>query len=180
MAQIPANRTHTLSAADTQLASSTNPLEVSVQRLTETLSVNTISPYAAARAAVKLWAGLPDDGTVSKTFFFTGNMLNTQLYPSTLSLGVGKNGTAYWLETAAAAYQGKGKFYFVDERTPEGESTMLAIDGDAHAVEFWKLAEEEKEQKHWCWTFVKGKGYVGNKLVSCSCMLMCVPLAESL
>lgn len=127
--------------------------------------MNTISPYGAAQAAIKRWQTLPDDGTVSKTFLYTGNMANTQLYPATVALGVGKNGAAYWLETAAAAYQGKYKFYFVDERTPEGESTMREIDGDAHGVEFWRLAEEEKGQKHWCWTFVKGKGYVGNKLV---------------
>lgn len=64
-----------------------------------------------------------------------------------------------------ATYNGKYKFYFVDERTEDGESTMRSIDGEAHAVEFWRLAEEIKEQSHWNWTFVKGKGYVQNRVV---------------
>lgn len=70
-----------------------------------------------------------------------------------------------WIETAAAAYKGKYKFYFVDERTEDGETTGISIDGAAHAVEFWRLAEEIKEQSHWNWTFVKGQGYVQNKVV---------------
>lgn len=132
-----------------------------MQRFTEILAVNTISAYAAAVQATKLWSTLPD--TVSKTFLYTGNMTSTQLWPGTHTLGVGKNATAYWIETAVATYKGKYKFYFVDERTEDGESTLQFIDGEAHAVEFWKLAEEMPEQGHWCWTFVKGKGYVKNK-----------------
>lgn len=64
-----------------------------------------------------------------------------------------------------AAYKGRYKFYFVDERTEEGESTMQLIDGEAHAETFWHLAEDLKEQSHWNWTFVKGKGYMKNKVV---------------
>lgn len=116
--------------------------------------------------AVKHWAHLPN--SASKTFLYTGNMTTTQLWPSTHTLGVGKNATLYWLETAAAAYAPKGyKFYFVDERNEAGESVMQAIDGEAHAVEYWRLAEEIREQRPEVnWTFVKGKGgYVQNHIV---------------
>lgn len=61
--------------------------------MVETLAVNVTSPYAAAVQAVKLWSTLPD--TPSKTFLFTGNMTSTQLWPTTHSLGIGKNATAY-------------------------------------------------------------------------------------
>lgn len=102
--------------------------------------------------------------------------MNTQLYPLSHSLGMGKNATAYFLETAAVAYHGRFRFYFADERTPEGESTMADIDGDAHGVEYLKLvngvAEEHarnsesagqaqgQAQGPWDWTFVKGQGYL--------------------
>lgn len=55
------------------------------------------------------------------------------------------------------------KFYYIDERTYDGESTMQFIDGEAHAVVFWHLAEEVKQQSHWNYTFVKGEGYVRNE-----------------
>lgn len=80
-------------AYDVQMVDPENPLQLSAQRLTESLAVNVTSPYIAAAQAVKLWSTLPD--TVSKTFLFTGNMTTTQLWPSTNMLGIGKNGTAY-------------------------------------------------------------------------------------
>jgi NAD(P)-dependent dehydrogenase (short-subunit alcohol dehydrogenase family) len=152
-------------AYDTQIVSSNNPLDVSVERLTETLAVNTISPYTAAKLATRGWATLPD--TASKTFMFTGNMMNTQVWLATHNLGISKNATAYWLEVAANVpeYKEKGySFYYVDERDAEGETVSMNIDGEAHAVEFWRLSQL-KEQSHWCWTFVKGTagGYVRNK-----------------
>lgn len=48
--------------------------------------------------------------------------------------------------------------YYVDERGADGESVMLAIDGEAHALEFWRLAHRVVGQGHWAWTFVKGGG----------------------
>ncbi|KAF3765033.1 NAD(P)-binding protein [Cryphonectria parasitica EP155] len=152
-------------AFDVQVVDSTHPLQVSTARLTESLAVNVVSPYTAAVEAVRRWKVLPDDGTVSKTFLFTGNMSTTQAWPFSHSLGIGKNGTAYWLETAAATYKGDkhGRFYYVDERGEDGESVYHLNDAAAHADEFWKLSEEVKGQSHWNWTFVKGKGYVRNR-----------------
>lgn len=139
------------------------PLQVSAKRVTEALAVNTVSPHEAARLAIKGFASLPADA--SKTFIFTGNPYHRELMTTNLVLGVGKSGSAYWVEAAAKtpAYLKQGfKFYYVDERTPEGEASGLSIDGEAHAVEFWRLSHEIKEQSHWDWTFVKGTpdGYV--------------------
>lgn len=129
----------------------------------ESLAVNIASPHEAARLAVKGFAKLP--ASAAKTFMFTGNPYHRELQPTNLALGIGKSGTAYWLETAAKTpdYTSQGfKFYYVDERTPDGRATDLAIDGEAHAVEFWRLSHEIREQSHWDWTFVKGTpgGYV--------------------
>lgn len=115
------------------------------------------SAYTAARLAVKGWATLPASAT--KAYLYTGNMTNTQLFPSVHSLGMGKNAAAYFIEMAAAAYQKAGKdykFYYVDERDAKGASVFGDIDGGAHALEFWKLAHKVEGQSHWCWTFVKG------------------------
>ncbi|ROW15201.1 hypothetical protein VPNG_03058 [Cytospora leucostoma] len=144
-------------AYDGQIVSPADPIVVSAARLTEILAASVVSAYTAARLAIKGWASLP--ASASKTYLYTGNMQNTQLFPASLALGIGKNGVAYFIETAAAAYQQAGKdykFYYVDERGTDGESVMLAIDGEAHALEFWKLAHKVEGQSHWAWTFVKG------------------------
>lgn len=129
----------------------------------ESMAVNIASPYEAARLAIKGFASLP--ASAAKTFLFTGNPYHRQLQPTNVALGIGKTGTAYWIETAAKTteYQKQGfKFYYVDERTPEGNATNMDIDGEAHAVEFWRLSHEIPEQSHWNWTFIKNSpgGYV--------------------
>lgn len=142
--------------------SAADPITVSTARLTEILTVSTISAYAAARLAIKGWATLPE--SAAKAFFFVGNMTNTQVFPETHTLGIGKNATAYFIETAAEAYMRAGRdyrFYYVDERLENDESVMINIDGGAHALEFWKLAHEVDGQSHWCWTFVKGDAAKG-------------------
>lgn len=122
------------------------------------LSVSTISAYAAARLAVKGWSSLP--ASAPKAFLYVGNMTTTQLFPETHTLGMAKNAAAYFIETAAGAYRRAGRtdyrFYYVDERLESGESVMQDIDGEAHALEFWKLVAEVQGQGPWCWTFVKG------------------------
>lgn len=144
-------------AYDGQLVSVENPLTVSAARLTEILAVTVVSAYTAARLAIKGWSTLP--ASASKVYLYTGNMQTTQLFPGGHALGMGKNAAAYFIEMAASAYQKAGKdyrFYYVDERTPEGESVMRDIDGGAHALEFWKLVHKVEGQSHWCWTFFKG------------------------
>ncbi|KUI68969.1 1-deoxy-11-beta-hydroxypentalenate dehydrogenase [Cytospora mali] len=142
---------------DGQIVPLENPLSVSAARLTEIMAVTVVSAYTAARLAIKGWSTLP--ASASKTYLYTGNMQTTQLFPGFHALGMGKNAAAYFIEMAAAAYKENGKdykFYFVDERTADGESVMAGIDGEAHALEFWKLAHKVEGQSHWCWTFYKG------------------------
>lgn len=49
-------------------------------------------------------------------------------------------------------------FYYVDERTENGQPAMMKIDGPAHGEFVWQLAQQ-KEQGPWDATFVKGLGY---------------------
>jgi len=136
-----------------------DPLTLLVSDFATDLAVNVTSSYEAA----KCFAALPPSNH-NKVFIFTGNMEFSMLVPEVLSLGVGKNATAYVIETAANVYgiQGKGEkgfYYFGDERFEDGYPTMGKIDGEAHGEFYWELAQK-KEQGPWNATFVKGKGYV--------------------
>lgn len=51
------------------------------------------------------------------------------------------------------------RFYYADERTPEGKSVAQEVNGEAHAEHYFKLANGEVPIE-WHQTFVKGKGYV--------------------
>ncbi|KAF2806550.1 uncharacterized protein BDZ99DRAFT_423044 [Mytilinidion resinicola] len=136
---------------------------VSPQALEKNLKVNTVSAYAAAAAFADLPATAnPSDPNV---FIYTGNMQGALLVDQTMTLGVGKNATYYFIELAANTYGkatpagSKGFWYVADERTEKGYSVMTQIDGEAHA-EFYAELARSKEQKAWNATFVKGKGYV--------------------
>ncbi|EGR44646.1 uncharacterized protein TRIREDRAFT_112014 [Trichoderma reesei QM6a] len=100
--------------------------------------VNTFSAYVAAQLAVKGFAELPSDAP--KTFIYTGNKLNVMTLEPLLSFGM-------------------GKFYYADERKPNGEPAYDKLDAEAHGDYYVKLAEESF-QGPWHATFVKGKGYV--------------------
>ena len=50
------------------------------------------------------------------------------------------------------------RFYYADERKPDGSAAKSEIDGEAHAKHYIELAET-KEQGPWQQTFVKGVGY---------------------
>lgn len=49
------------------------------------------------------------------------------------------------------------RFYFADERQPDGKPAALERDGEAHADMYWKLAHEAKQSK-WQVTFTKEGG----------------------
>lgn len=50
------------------------------------------------------------------------------------------------------------RFYYADERKPDGSPAFRDVDGDAHAEMYVSLAEGD-EQGPWQQTFVKGVGY---------------------
>ncbi|EPQ55708.1 NAD P-binding protein [Gloeophyllum trabeum ATCC 11539] len=134
------------------------PLAVPIADFSKDLVVNAASAYAAAHEAVKGFAQLPADA--SKTFIYTGNILNVKQLPIFASLGAGKSATAHIVEAATLTYGNKGfKFYYADERTADGAPVASAIDGDAHADFYYELSQSPKQQP-WLATFVKGKGYV--------------------
>ena len=120
------------------------------------IAVNTTSVYAAASAALAGFRQLPD--AAPKVFIYTGNMQSTLIVPEVVSLGAGKNASAYLMETAAAAYGTKYHFYYADERLPDGRPLMAQLSGEAHAEFYYELATR-KTQGPWDATFVRGVGY---------------------
>jgi len=135
-----------------------DPFALSVSDFTKDLTVNTISTFAAAQAAVQGFAQLPE--SASRTFIYTGNIMNANyIIPPIMDLGVGKSASAHLIQTASAAYKEKGyKFYYADERFADGAPVYGALDGEAAGKHYVELSEG-KTQGPWQQTFVKGAGY---------------------
>lgn len=83
-----------------------DPLSVAPADFARDLKINTTSAFVAAQQAVLGFEKLPD--SASKTFIYTGNILNTTTIPQLLTLGVGKSATAHIIQSAAAAYSDRG------------------------------------------------------------------------
>ncbi|KAH8674945.1 hypothetical protein BGZ61DRAFT_361029 [Ilyonectria robusta] len=133
-----------------------DPLALGLADFTRDLNINTTSAFVAAQQAAIGFAKLPS--SASKTFIYTGNILNTTVMGPLLDLGVGKSATAHIIQSAAAAYKDRGyKFYYADERKPDG-SAAFSVDGEAHGKFYVELAEGES-QGPWQQAFVKGVGY---------------------
>ncbi|KAG3192182.1 hypothetical protein PC129_g25057, partial [Phytophthora cactorum] len=134
-----------------------DPLALSLADFTKSLAINTNSAFVAAQQAALGFAALPS--SASRTFIYTGNILNTTVMTPLLDLGVGKAATSHIIQSAATAYADRGfTFYYADERKADGSSAGQAVDGDAHAKLYVGLAEGEA-QGPWQQTFVKGAGY---------------------
>ncbi|KAF7557727.1 hypothetical protein G7Z17_g417 [Cylindrodendrum hubeiense] len=133
---------------------------ISAESVGSDLNVNTISPYVAAQQAVKEWDTLPKD--TKKTFIYTGNILNVSIMPMPmfLNLGMGKSASAFWIGLADTLYSARGfRFFYADERNPDGKSKGMAVDGAAHG-EFYAQLADHVDNVPWHATFVKEKGYV--------------------
>ncbi|KAJ5611248.1 hypothetical protein N7510_007967 [Penicillium lagena] len=139
-----------------------NPSSSLDQQISDFQSVNNInivSAYIAAHLAIKSFALLPQSS--SRTFIYTGNKLPFMVVRPLLAQGVGKAGAAHLIHYLAEEYKDHGyKFYFADERKPDGDPVYSAIDGPAHA-EFYTQLIAANTQGPWNATFVKGQGYVG-------------------
>lgn len=98
-----------LEAAAATANDANNPLSLPLADITRDLSINTTSAFVAAQQAVLSFAELPD--SVSETFMYTGNILNTTTIAPLMSLGIGKSGTAHLIQSAAAAYADRGFKY---------------------------------------------------------------------
>ncbi|VUC22944.1 unnamed protein product [Clonostachys rosea] len=137
-------------------------LSVPYEALASDLNTNTVSPYVAAQEAIKGWQTLPKEA--KKTFIYTGNKSNVHLMPIpiTMTLGVGKSASAYWIGLADTMYSAQGyRFFYADQRNEDGSPAGFGLDGPAHG-EFYTLLAEGGEVP-WHATFVKGQGYVDFK-----------------
>ncbi|RQM06575.1 hypothetical protein DH86_00001199 [Scytalidium sp. 3C] len=133
-----------------------DPFAVPLAALNRDMTINVTSAFVAAQQAASGFAQLP--ASASRTFIYTGNILNVTILPSFLDQGLGKSAGALMIWAASAAYKDRGfKFYYCDERKADG-TAIYRVDGEAHAKLYWKLAEE-KTQGPWMQTFVKGAGY---------------------
>ncbi|KAB2107300.1 hypothetical protein AG0111_0g3677 [Alternaria gaisen] len=144
-----------------------NVLSVPQDQFVKDLNVNTVSPYVAAMEAVRAWDGeLGGDGEGArshKTFIYTGNTLNQTIMPVPLflTLGVGKSASAHWVGLADATYRERGyRFFYADQREPDGTPMVNGVDGPAHGEFYASLAQRESNDVPWLATFVKDKGYV--------------------
>jgi NAD(P)-dependent dehydrogenase (short-subunit alcohol dehydrogenase family) len=103
---------------------------ISLNDFIKDLNINTTSPFAAAKAAVSGFSQLPE--SASKTFIYTGNVLNTDTTIGPLmSLGVGKSATAHMIHSAATVYADRG-FRYVSQRD---SSSKMVEDGMADVTQ---------------------------------------------
>ncbi|KIW11412.1 hypothetical protein PV08_10712 [Exophiala spinifera] len=144
-----------------------DPLSTSsfkIQDYDDSVAVNTTSAIVALQHAVAGFRSLPQSPNATaetKTFIFTGNILNVVPVPGVLTFGVTKAATAYAIRNLVEtkAYEKDGvRFYYADERAENGGPVFKDIDGPAAAVEYLHLVEQ-KDQGPWLHTFIKGKGY---------------------
>ncbi|PVH79201.1 hypothetical protein DL98DRAFT_461433 [Cadophora sp. DSE1049] len=146
--------------------SNTNVLSIPAEGLVGDMNVNTVSAYVAAQEAVKAWE---ETGKGKGVFIYTGNICNVDIvpWPMMLTGGAGKAATAYWIGLVDGLMKEKGyRFFYADERFPDGKLKGAAVDGDAHGEFYVQSAKqggggvEGNERIPWHATFVKGKGYV--------------------
>ena len=85
-----------------------DPLSLPLADFTRDFNVNITSTFVAAQQAVLAFEQLPE--SASKTFIFTGNILNEIPLARLFDQGVGKSGTAHIIHAAATtpAYKDKG------------------------------------------------------------------------
>lgn len=145
-------------AAAAAFPPATDVFSVDLKVFADDLAINTTSAFAAAKEAVLSFDAIEE--STPKSFIYTGNICSQQILVPLITLGVGKSASAHFVEMGAKVYGPKGyRFYYADERKADGAPAYMAIDGDAHAEHYLKLATEEKPSE-WLQTFVKGKGYV--------------------
>ncbi|KAH8810948.1 short-chain dehydrogenase/reductase SDR [Xylogone sp. PMI_703] len=133
-----------------------NLFSVPTEDLITDFTIANAAPWAAANEAIKHWTS-----NVRGVFIYNGNIMGKAVFPHPdyTTLGVGKRAAAYWLDAADATYKQKGwRFYFADERTPEGRPVGSVPGAESHARMFLELAKGEKNEKlPWYLTFSQGE-----------------------
>jgi hypothetical protein len=95
-----------ITAAAVHFAKEDDPAAPSLADFTSDLNINTVSLYATVKEALAGFDKLPS--SESKTFLYTGNILNVSPSPMFTTLGVGKTASAYIIEVASGSYGRKG------------------------------------------------------------------------
>ena len=83
-----------------------DPFALELKDLENDTAVNIFSAFVAAQQAIRGFAQLPP--SASRTFIYTGNILNVTTLPKFLSQGIGKSGAAHMIWTASEAYRDRG------------------------------------------------------------------------
>ena len=127
-----------LTAAAATFKDAKNPLSLSIDELSKSLNVNTTSAYAAVQQAVRGFEQLPDSS--SRTFIYTGNILNITVMPALLDLGVGKSATSHIIQAAATVYSDRGFKYVFPYPSAEVGCT-ICVTFRAHLVFVFQLTD---------------------------------------
>lgn len=93
-------------AAAATLNDPKNPLSLPLADFNRDFTINTNSAFVAAQQAILAFKELPE--SASRTFIYTGNILNTTTIANLLDLGVGKSATAHIIQSASKAYADQG------------------------------------------------------------------------
>ncbi|WWC89656.1 uncharacterized protein L201_004581 [Kwoniella dendrophila CBS 6074] len=116
----------------------TNPFDIPLTDFTKALNINTVSPYYAA--------GVAYARNNKIIFIYTGNGMNTMLDPKITSLGIGKAGSAHFIEEAAKEeFLRPAQFYYCDQRRLDGTPCYTGLSGQAHADLYIKLAQNTEQ-----------------------------------
>ncbi|KAK0264227.1 hypothetical protein LTS09_001705 [Friedmanniomyces endolithicus] len=152
-----------------------DPLSTTLDDLEESRKAGLDSAFVAAQEALRGFKTFTP-GTPT-AFIYTGNTLNQIAIPGVLPFALAKTAAAMLIEYAANAYGQDGykyayplpgipplwrliilaRFYYADQRQPDGRPASLGRDGSAHAEMYLQLVQESRQSK-WLVTFVKGEG----------------------
>ncbi|KAL3417089.1 short-chain dehydrogenase [Phlyctema vagabunda] len=83
-----------------------DPFALPLAALNRDVAINITSAFVAAQQATLGFAQLPT--SASRTFIYTGNILNVTILPSFLDQGMGKSAGAHMIWAASAAYKDSG------------------------------------------------------------------------
>lgn len=83
-----------------------DPFALSLADFNRDVAINITSAFVAAQQATFGFAQLP--ASASKTFIYTGNILNVTILPAFIDQGIGKSAGAHMIWAAAAAYKDRG------------------------------------------------------------------------
>lgn len=95
-----------LAVSASTLTPAQDPFALPLAAFNRDVTINVTSAFVAAQQAAFGFAQLPTSD--SRTFIYTGNILNVTILPSFLDQGIGKTAGAHMIWAASAAYKDRG------------------------------------------------------------------------